>query len=579
MRLRARLLPVVLLAAACSESGPAIAPVLPQIGVAPEAIDFGLVEVGEAGLDEVVLTNRGRARLLLDVVRVEGPDRAAFALDVDAPDGLEAGRSNPLPLRFTPAEARPYEASLVLYHNVAGKDPVAVTLVGTGTVASEPPLPPPECTDADRDTFGAGCAAGPDCDDANPAIHPGVEDVCNGVDDDCDQQRDEDSILSTYWPDADGDGYGAASAVPVAACSPPPGHAPRGEDCDDGQRSVRPGATEVCTGGLDEDCNRLVDGADPACAVAPTRCRTQDDCGMNTNGQACPLDGSAAPVCRPICRTDAECGGGACRPLPGTSSLGYCGAAGPVAEGGPCTSASECAVGVCLVGACRKLCQTQTDCSAGEDCGVAIYDASELGGARQRRMTTACRPADGRQPIGGSCQDSPTTTDSGICNSGHCDFLAWSFGLAADAPCANVCAGSGDCAPGQVCGLVYNGFAENPVLPSTGEAAGRYFEAMFGCYTSVFQGQYLPPGTGAMGAFCDSTRAEGRLACRSHQCAQFAPIRDRCTDFCDEDADCVTPSTPNWRCRYGELSLTGIFLQMVGIADITKFTLVGVCAP
>lgn len=44
---------------------------------------------------------------------------------------------------------------------------------------------PTGCVDRDRDTFGAGCAAGPDCDDNNPLRNPAAVERCNGVDDNC----------------------------------------------------------------------------------------------------------------------------------------------------------------------------------------------------------------------------------------------------------------------------------------------------------------------------------------------------------------------------------------------------------
>ncbi len=42
-----------------------------------------------------------------------------------------------------------------------------------------------------------------------------------------------------------------------------------GDDCDDGNPRVFPGATELCTGGVDDDCDALADCADTDCALAP----------------------------------------------------------------------------------------------------------------------------------------------------------------------------------------------------------------------------------------------------------------------------------------------------------------------
>ena len=41
------------------------------------------------------------------------------------------------------------------------------------------------CVDNDGDGFGDGCAAGPDCDDSDPAVHPGASKVCDHRDNDC----------------------------------------------------------------------------------------------------------------------------------------------------------------------------------------------------------------------------------------------------------------------------------------------------------------------------------------------------------------------------------------------------------
>ena len=50
-----------------------------------------------------------------------------------------------------------------------------------------------------------------DCNDANAAVHPGATEVCNGIDDNCDGQVDEGLVFTTYYPDADGDGYGTGA--------------------------------------------------------------------------------------------------------------------------------------------------------------------------------------------------------------------------------------------------------------------------------------------------------------------------------------------------------------------------------
>ena len=47
------------------------------------------------------------------------------------------------------------------------------------------------CTDEDGDGYGIGCAAGPDCNDHDPAMHPGAVETCNFKDDDCNGLVDE----------------------------------------------------------------------------------------------------------------------------------------------------------------------------------------------------------------------------------------------------------------------------------------------------------------------------------------------------------------------------------------------------
>ena len=61
-----------------------------------------------------------------------------------------------------------------------------------------------------------------------------------------------------FFVDADGDGYGDASAT-VFACVQPTGTTTDGSDCDDDDGLVSPGATEVCDNGIDDDCDGQID--------------------------------------------------------------------------------------------------------------------------------------------------------------------------------------------------------------------------------------------------------------------------------------------------------------------------------
>jgi hypothetical protein len=90
------------------------------------------------------------------------------------------------------------------------------------------------CADKDNDGLTA-CTSPIDCDDTNPAVNPFAEEVCDGIDNDCDCQVDEGAT------DGDGDG--------VTTCA---------GDCNDGDPAVNPGAVEACDG-IDNNCNGAID--------------------------------------------------------------------------------------------------------------------------------------------------------------------------------------------------------------------------------------------------------------------------------------------------------------------------------
>ncbi len=94
-----------------------------------------------------------------------------------------------------------------------------------------------------------------DCDDKDAAVHPGAEERCNELDDDCDGVKD--AANTTWFADADGDGYGDDTTA-VATCSPPQGFITQGGDCVDSDDAIHPGATELCNT-LDDDCDGVAD--------------------------------------------------------------------------------------------------------------------------------------------------------------------------------------------------------------------------------------------------------------------------------------------------------------------------------
>ena len=100
-----------------------------------------------------------------------------------------------------------------------------------------------------------------DCNDTDPTVNPGAIEKCNGKDDDCDQQTDEERTTgqcgidgyTLYYYDGDGDTYGLAGNT-KCLCSPSGKYdVTRAGDCDDSDARVHPGASAVC--GIDADCD------------------------------------------------------------------------------------------------------------------------------------------------------------------------------------------------------------------------------------------------------------------------------------------------------------------------------------
>ena len=90
------------------------------------------------------------------------------------------------------------------------------------------------CEEVEGDADGDGVRRPADCNDTNPAIHPGAIDVPDdGIDQDC-------SGTDATNLDRDRDG------------------SPRPQDCDDSNPAVHPGAREIAGNGIDENCDTRI---------------------------------------------------------------------------------------------------------------------------------------------------------------------------------------------------------------------------------------------------------------------------------------------------------------------------------
>ncbi|MFT4622257.1 MAG: MYXO-CTERM domain-containing protein [Myxococcota bacterium] len=126
---------------------------------------------------------------------------------------------------------------------------------------------------------------GTDCDDTNASVRPGAEEVCDGVDQDCNGSVD-DGLLETWFADSDADGFGD-SALTQDACRAPVGFVADDSDCDDADANAYPGAPDELGDDVDQDC----DGEDGSLTAegdgkGPTGCGCASDAGSGAVGWA-----------------------------------------------------------------------------------------------------------------------------------------------------------------------------------------------------------------------------------------------------------------------------------------------------
>ena len=138
-----------------------------------------------------------------------------------------------------------------------------------GCIEEYPSLPNKQVVDKqDEDFDGDGFSEDDgDCDDNNVLLSPNTPEICDGIDNNCNDIIDEESSVdaNTFFADFDEDGYGDIDSENTSCESALIGYVKYTQgkefDCDPSDGNVYPGAArfeaELCTADLDEDARHL----------------------------------------------------------------------------------------------------------------------------------------------------------------------------------------------------------------------------------------------------------------------------------------------------------------------------------